>query len=140
MVSISSKINYLKFTTIKISIWNHRGDIIFHAAIKYEYNIYKQEVIISSISLPFIIENQSRGIPQNQLNQNQKPKKNFLHGWNNYLNIRHFPCSPLWIHVLRSDWLEQDKLHLWCNTLSCINMLHLLHHNPCQLISLIRQV
>lgn len=41
-------------------------------------NIDKQEVVISSISLPFIIENQSSGIPQNQLNQNQKPKIFFV--------------------------------------------------------------
>lgn len=39
-------------------------------------NIDKQEVVISSISLPFIIENQSSGIPQNQLNQ--KPKIFFV--------------------------------------------------------------
>lgn len=47
------------------------GGIIF----MLQSNIDKQEVEISSISLPFIIENQSSGIPQNQ---NQKPKIFFV--------------------------------------------------------------
>lgn len=119
MVPISIMINYLKFKTIQILIWNHRGDIIFHTAIKYKY---KQEVIISSISLPFIIENQSRGIPQNPLNQNQKPKKIFC-----------MDGTIIWIsgifHAVPCESMSLDLIG-W-NRINCISDVIHYHASTC---------